>query len=231
MSDVQYQTGEDLASRWDIYGPVHKGLRLAHATMTVRLGATDWSQLDAKVLSDLREHIGTLARHLAHEEAYIHPALQSRDPGAVSMLAEDHERHRARFVVLAAQIDALEKASHADRPQLGRALYLGYTQLVAEDLAHMHEEETVVWPCLCAHFDDAELREIEMRIIGELEPQQVIEFMRLMIPAMSRPERAALLVEMKSGAPAEAFAAVLEMAARQTLSHSDFADLEARLPA
>jgi hypothetical protein len=233
MYDLEYEPVKavaTLAGRWDLYGPIHKGLRLAHATMMRRLGSADWAGDDpSALLADLREHLRLGAKHLAHEEAYVHPALEARDPGSTAGLDRQHEHHRARFAVLEAQISALEVAFRADRPALGRDLYLGFTLLVAEDLAHMHEEETATWPRLCAAFTDAELQAIEGTIVASLSPDDVVAFMRMMIPAMNRPERAILLGAMKADAPPAAFAAVLSHAARPTLDPEDWADLQARL--
>ena len=50
--------------------------------------------------------------------------------------------------------------------------------------------------------------------------------MRMMLPAMNPEERTGLLTGMKAGAPPEAYAAVIEHAARPTLPRAEFADLE-----
>lgn len=216
-------------ARWDIYGPVHKGLRLAHGNMSQRLGAADWAGEDQTVLiADLRNHLRLAASHLEHEDEHIHTALARRDPEAEAELNQQHDHHRARFGVLAGQIASLEAAGRGDVEGVGRALYHGFNLLVAEDLAHMHHEETVVWPRLCALFSDDELQQMEMAIIASLSPADTIAFMSFMIPAMNRVERAGLLGGMKAGAPPEAFAAVIELAARPTLGADDWTDLVER---
>lgn len=204
-------SGPILTGRWDIYGPVHKGLRKAHGEMLIRLGSSDWAGEDQDALvADLRSHLAIAAKHLAHEDAHIHPALASRASECVEPLEDQHDHHRARFGLIEGLINALSVSDCRDRAHCGRALYLGFSELVAEDLAHMHHEETVVWPALCEHFTDAELKAMEMDIIAALSPGEVIGFMRLMIPAMSHPERVALLGGVKADAPAEAYAAVIE---------------------
>lgn len=230
MFDLEFEPQSapaSLAGRWDIYGPVHKGLRLAHSDMLRRLGAADWTSDQAALIADLRAHLKLAAKHLAHEEAHIHGAMAERCPGLMDSLEDQHDHHRARFAMVEAQIASLETGFKADRPMLGRAVYLAMSGLVAEDLAHMLHEETLVWPALCAAFTDAELQGMEMAIIGTLAPEEVIEFMRLMIPAMNRAERTGLLAGMKAGAPHEAFAAVLDLAARPTLDSKEWEHLVA----
>ena len=217
--------------RWDIYGPIHKGLRLAATDLMIRLGrvdATDAGKLHG-VLSDLRAHLSLAAKHLAHEEAHIHTALAARRSGAVERLSEQHADHRQAFERLEALIAAVESAAVSDRPHRTRELYLAYSLFMADDLAHMHEEESVTWPLLCALYSDEELAGIEMGIIGTLSPDENLSFMQLMIPAMTRQERIGLLSGMKANAPPEAFIAVIEGAARPTLDASDFEDLSAQL--
>lgn len=230
MFDMEFKpqnASAGLAGRWDLYGPVHKGLRLAHGEVLRRLGAADWSTDQGVLIGDLRAHLALGAKHLEHEEAHIHGAMARRRPDLMEALEGEHAHHRARFAVVEAQIASLETGSDADLPMLGRAVYLAMSQLVAEDLAHMHHEETVVWPGLCAAFTDEEMQAMEMAIISALAPDEVIAFMRLMIPAMDRAERTGLLTGMKAGAPPEAFAAVLDLAARPTLDPGEWEHLVA----
>jgi len=217
------QTAPAPAPRHDIYGPIHKGLRRAHAELMGRLGWADWRADQAPLLADLREHLRLGAKHLAHEEAHIHPALDARAPQAAARLDHQHGHHRARFAEVEHRLRVVEAGGG---PEAGRALYLEFAQLVSEDLAHMHEEETTTWPRLCALFTDEELIGMEMAIISSLTPEDTIAFMRIMIPAMNRDERAGMLGGMKAGAPPEAFAAVFEHAVRATLGANDLEDLE-----
>jgi hypothetical protein len=214
------------SGRWDIYGPIHKGLRLAHGELLRRLGRADFDAgVQAELLADLRAHLELASGHLAHEDSVIHPALESRAPGAVAALEADHAHHQARFATLAGAVRAIEHAAPTDRPALGRALYIAFSTFVAEDLAHMAREESEIWPRLCALFTDDEIAELEMTIIASLGEADNIAFMRLMLPAMNPAERTALLTAMKSGAPPEAYAAVIDLAARPALPPEDFAHL------
>lgn len=212
--------------RWDIYGPIHKGLRLAHGALLSRLGSADFdAAVPHELLADLRAHLALAAQHLAHEDTVIHPALNARAPGAAVGLDADHARHHARLALLDSAIGAVEHADPSDRRALGRGLYLTFSTFVAEDLAHMCREETEIWPRLCALFSDEELAALEMTIVSSLSPSDNIAFMRMMLPAMNRAERSALLTAMKRGAPPEAYAEVIELAARPTLAFEDLTHL------
>jgi hypothetical protein len=220
----------DLNGRHDLYGVVHKALRMAECQMLVRLGQFDFVHGNVSgLVEDLRGLLAMGAGHIAHEEAHIHTALEAKAPGGTRVLEGQHGSHRAQFAALEALLAELEMAEAVKRAAIGRRLYLSFSRFIAEDFEHMLEEETVTAPLLWSLFDDDGMRGIEHNIVSTIPPEKKIVFMRLMIPAANRDERFQLLAGMKMHAPKEAFTAVLEMAARPTLPADDMADLERRL--
>ena len=220
----------DTHGRYDMYGLIHKALRRAQCDMLIRLGSTDFSRrgLDG-LIDDLRGLLSLGASHISHEEVHIHTALDLRAPKATDAVQHEHDSHRQSFRQLEELIDRLENAEASRRPAIGRQLYLSYSLFVARDFEHMFEEETELSARLWDHFDDAELGAMEGAIKSSLPPEKVIVFMRLMIPAINAEERAGMLGGMKAHAPREAFEAVMELAARPTLSPEEMGELERRL--
>jgi Hemerythrin HHE cation binding domain len=221
----------DLKGRYDIYGPIHKGLRKAQCDLLARIGNTDFddNRATASLLSDMRGLLALAAAHVEHEDRHIHDALRARDAGSVDRLEHQHDDHRGAFAEFETLLGRIEAAGANERSALGRRLYLAFGNYVAHDLEHMLEEETVAAPQLWSLLSDAELMAIENRIVGSLPPEKAMAFMRLMIPAINPLERATLLGGMKQQAPREAFDAVIEFAARPNLSAAEFADLARRL--
>lgn len=207
------------APRYDLYGPIHKGLRLMLSQLLVRLGATDYADPIARraVLRTLRRQLELSALHLADEDRFIHPRLAERDPDAAAALERDHAAHRRTLAQVAAMAERLETARPDEATAAGRLLYLAFGRFVAEDLAHMFEEEAVIQPLLHAHFADAELAAMEQAIVNSLAPDDFLEFMRAMLPAMTPHERRDLLAAIRNGAPGEVFELVIEAAARPAL--------------
>ena len=78
---------------------------------------------------------------------------------------------------------------------------------------------------------DEELIAMEARIVSAIAPDKMIEYLKLMIPGMNPAERAGFLAFVRAGAPAEAFDAILNFAARPTLSAPDYEALELALAA
>ena len=212
------------SGRWDLYGPIHKGLRFAHAEMLKGLGRADFATPDA-TMEALRFHLNLCAKHLAHEERHIHPALEARVSGGTGEIERQHAEHREDFERLERAMAAVERAPREARAIAGRQLYLTFSSFVAADFLHMQEEETVFYPQLCALFSDAELMAMEMEIVHSLTPEENIAYLRLMVPAMNGAERRALLTGIKKAAPPAVFQAIVTEAVRPTLSAEDFAAL------
>ena len=219
------------ASRHDIYGPIHKAIRIALGDLIARIGRADFSDdaVMADTLAALRAQLRFSAMHLRHEEEYLHPALLARSPEAVDVLERDHAWHRAGFDRLERAMIEVETTPAALRGPPARDLYLAFSAFVAEDLAHMAHEEQVVNPLLQELFTDAELQAIEAAIVASLAPEDAMGALAMMIAAINPDERVAFLGFIRATAPAEAFAAVIEVAAKPGLAANDWADLAEKL--
>ena len=219
------------ADGYDCYGPIHKGIRYALSTLLLRLGSASWGDRSAvaALLRDVRRQMVLAREHLEQEERFYHATLAGRLPGGVQRLEMDHDRHREDFGRIEHVVRQVEAADDATRGAHGHALYLAMSAYIAEDFAHMHYEETVTLKQFHAHFSDDEIRAMENAVVMSLEPEQFIGIMQMIIPGMSREDRAHELAMIRDGAPEDDFKAVMEHAARATLSPADYADLCSRL--
>jgi hypothetical protein len=216
---------------FDLYGPVHKGLRLALTRLLTRLGAQDWTEprSTAALLDAMRAQLEISAAHLRHEEEHIHRLLDTRLPEGAVRPRHQHEAHDASFGDLALMIETIAAAPDDERPRLGRQLYLRFSTFVAEDLEHMAEEEQAVQPLLQALLTNEEMQAIEAGILASIPPARAQAFLRLMLPAMSRPERAAFIADARARAADDTAVALIEGSAMVSLEAADWHDLQARL--
>lgn len=217
------------AATHDFYGPIHKGLRLALSRLVMRLGSVDAADRGAVaiLMADLRAQMILSAAHLDHEEREVHAALETRAPGAATELCADHDRHRVHFVGLENAIATVEASGPEKRPAALHRLYLSFTRFVADDFAHMAEEEQEILPVLQDLFTDDELAGIEARISAAVAPDRMIAYAQLVIPAARPAERLAMLSRMRDlmirdGAQPEAFAGLLNFAAKPSLPPADW---------
>ena len=220
----------DTYGRYDTYKYIHKALRMAQCDMLSRLGRADFnSEEGMALLAELRTLLAMGASHIGHEETHIHVHMEAREPTSTQRLDNQHAGHRDSFARIEGLIHQVELATPGQKADAGHRLYLAYALFVAHDFEHMHEEETSNNERLWRLFTDAEIVAMERAIVASIPPEKAIGVMRLMIPALTRDERAGFLAKMKPAVPPEAFMAVIEHAARPTLAANDFTDLRERL--
>lgn len=209
----------------DFYYAVHKGIRLANARLLIRLGRADAGDTEevAQVLADLRDHLAMGLSHLTHENREIHAALDERCPGASDHAGEDHAHHEEAFGALEALADEVARTPMPFRAEALRRLYQRFALFVADDLEHMHEEETVLMPLLVKNFTRDELHGIEMRIVSNIPFEKNVLFMRAMLPAASLSERRAMLDGMAAAMPAGVFDALMGAVLGQDWTRGDYA--------
>jgi hypothetical protein len=224
------QTDRPVPGRHNMYHAVHRGLRLGHAQLLPRIGATDFADMaETRALAaDLRAFLALAHCHLQGEEAVIHPEIEARDPGATRHAHEGHDDHERAFGELSALLDTLLAADPDARPALGDTLYRRYARFAAEDLLHMEGEENGLLGTMHRLFGDDELRAIELRIIAGIDDAKMAGYLRLIVPALNPAERAGMLSAMQAAMPPAAFQGVLA-AVLPVLSPRDAARLQAAL--
>ena len=210
--------------RHNFYHNIHKALRLGHCRILAALGAHDFGNEAATraLFEDLRVLINLGRSHLEGENREIHSALEARRPGASSHAADDHRHHEQAFSELESLIRAVEAATQGNRNRAGNALYKRYAVFAAADLEHMHEEETELLLALQEAFNDDELHAIESRIVSAVQPQKMVAYMKLMMPALNHPERVGMLTKLQSAMPPQVFAGLMAEGVRPSLQEADF---------
>lgn len=230
LADAAAPHAAATAQRFDIYQFIHKGLRDFMGDTLSRLGRVDVT--DAEDLADAMSRVEGLldfcAKHVQHENEFIHTAIRARQPGAASRTADDHVEHLRSIDVLHKEVRAVYDADDAQRHVLALRLYRHLALFVAENLQHMHIEETANNAALWAHYTDEELVALHDRLVATVSPADMMLSMRWMVPAMTPQQRAGMLGEMKAGAPAEVFEAVVDTV-RPHLAARDWSKLASAL--
>lgn len=211
-------------TRHNFYHAIHKALRLGHCRMLAALGSHDHrdERQTARLMAELRALLVLAASHLEGENREIHAALEERVPGASAHAADDHEGHERSFVELEALIRAVDDAAPMARARACHALYRRYAVFAAEDIAHMHEEETELLAALHQAFTDDELHAIEGRIVSAIPPHKMAGYMALMAPALNHCERVELLAKLRQSLPDTAFEGLLAGTIRPALAPADY---------
>lgn len=157
------------APRLDLYQPIHKALRSFMGDTWVRLGALDTSdagEVEA-TLGQSETVLALMASHAHHENDFMHPAIELGRPGATERVAGEHVEHLASIEALQAEVTTLRQHPGAERAS---RLYRRFALFMAENLAHMHFEETVLGAALWDTHNDAELEALHQALLASVPP-------------------------------------------------------------
>lgn len=209
--------GPHTASRFDTYGAIHKALRQAMAHTLHGLGALDANEDQERiaVLDGVDALLGLMRSHLQHENDFVHTAIEARQPGGSYRTAADHLQHLEAIRDLEDETHALRNAPPAQRPMLAQRLYRHLAAFVGENLVHMQAEETDGNATLWALYSDDELLALHDRLVAVIPPAEMAVVARWMGAALSVPELAQVLGDMRRKAPTLAFEALLGIARAQ----------------
>ena len=199
------------APRFDMYGPIHKALRSFMCDTLLRAGrmdVDDAAERDA-TLDQVDALLAFCLDHIEHENAFVHAAIEARQPAGSKRTADDHVEHIETIAALRDETAAVRHAQPQTQTLLAHRLYHHLALFVAENLQHMHIEETANNAALWALYSDAELHEIHARLLAVIPPAKELLVVRWMVPALNPMERAAIVGHAKTLMPPEAFLGIL----------------------
>lgn len=205
------QQNSSTTPRYDIYRGIHKAVRAFMCDTLLAVGRLDAADRHeaATTVRQVRSMATFCASHLAHEDRFIHPAMEERRPGSADNLVEDHRHHGVRLQEIGQLADRLEQAADsAALEQLQRLL----ADFTADSLQHMNIEETWNNAVLWDTHTDAELLAIEQAIVASIPADEMMLCLRWMMIGSSPTERAELLGGMRQNAPRPAYEAALALA-------------------
>ncbi len=215
------------APRYDIYRYIHKGLRSFLTDTLMSVGQMDVHSEDAVNVSmnQLQSLMNFCQGHLEHENQFIHTAMHARSPGSAAAMYDHHDQHVAMITELRELAKELLMSTGSNREALSILLYRQLAIFVADNLAHMHEEETQNNAVLWQHYSDVEIQQIEHDLVASIPADENAETMGWVLPALNHQERTNFLDGVRQSAPKEVLNGLLEIA-RQRLPLVEWYKLE-----
>jgi hypothetical protein len=206
-------------ARLDLYAHIHKALRLFMTDTLQQLSRLDVDDpLDlAAGLSQMDALLDAAKHHVDKENTFVHPAIEARRAGASAAIEAEHDEHLDAIATLRAEGAALRAMPSAGAAQ---RLYRRFAAFVAHNFEHMAVEESRHNQALWAAYSDEELMALHGRIMASIDPREMSEVLRWMIPALSPAERAMVI----GGLPPQVQAPVLA-SARSLLNDGAWAKL------
>lgn len=213
--------------RFDIYRLIHKGMRAYLSDTLLAAGRMDYeskSELDAG-LDALHGLLDFCESHLQHENMFIHPAMEKVQAGSAQEMDEHHQQHRVMIGELRQIAVRLRQAAAGEREGEASQLYRKLALFVANNLAHMHEEETRNNAILWRGYTDEDIISIHDALLRTIPADENAIAMRWMLSAFNPQERQRMLREIQQDAPQPAFQSMMDLA-RCTLSVSEWNKLQ-----
>ena len=199
------------APRLDLYAPIHKALRSFMCDTLCRVGRIDGNDAEElqQTLAQCDQLLALCEGHVHHENDFVHPAIDARQPAGSTRIAHQHEEHLQSIAELREEVATLRAAATVAAPALALRLYRHLALFVAANFRHMHIEETSHNAALWAHYSDAELMQLHARLLASIDPREHLLVGPWLLPALTPAERAAAVAGMQAEAPPEAFMALL----------------------
>lgn len=217
-------------NRLHLYTTIHKALRARMGQVLVGVG-----QMDAgddghcrEVVADVEQLLYVMHGHLETENAFLHPAIEARHPGALTEIVADHAAQELVIERLRQHAQAILALSGGERAAFCLNFYRELAVFVADNLTHMQEEEHQNQQLLWSAYSDAELHEIHGAILASLPPEKMTVILPWMISAISHAERLPMFEDMRANAPAPVFSAALGVA-RACLAEREWKKLSGAL--
>lgn len=211
-------------NRFDLYGPVHKGLRSALSSLCFQTGSMDVLSDEQGLKSFLEEFkrvVIILEAHAHDEDLHLNDPYLQYAPQTAKRLEEEHQVLDLKLdniVTLANQLE--QEVSSEERRRLWYQLGRDLTRFTAEYFMHLQNEEGPGMDALWANLTDEQLIDYSIKIRSSIPPHTMMIFLHYMLPAITHTARFEMLSGMKRFAPREAYEAVLRLAENRLDSNS-----------
>jgi hypothetical protein len=218
------------AVTFDLYRDVHKGIRAELFALTASTGRLDVADGDAvsALVARLLRFLDLLDDHATHEEQHLGRLVAGVDDALAERVAHEHRVVEATMTDLR-ELGAVARAAPSEARRVAvHRLYLAAASFTSEYLAHLSTEELEVMPVVAAQTPLDELLDVSARLVGSIVPADLDDYIAIIVPAQNPADRLEMIAGMREGAPAEAFAGWLDIAA-EVLSAADIARLHAEL--
>ncbi|MBR9882722.1 MAG: hypothetical protein GYB21_03315 [Oceanospirillales bacterium] len=193
--------------RYNIYTLIHKALRANMFDVLVAVGRVDDSDSLAvrRELDRVIELLALCQAHLEHENTFIHKAILAARPNLHLITAEDHLEHERAISRLRGDVSTIREVTEAGGQAPLLQLYRNLAIFVAENLQHMHVEETLNARILWDHFSDEQILAIEEQLVAALTPDEQFDALIGMLTYIAHSERIELLHALSGQMPPEVF--------------------------
>jgi hypothetical protein len=200
--------------RFNSFNMIHKALRAMLYDTALCLQQIYFADIEEAddALNKVETVIAQFDQHALHEDTYVLPAIRILDPNLVAVFEGEHEEDHALGEKLKHIINMFRATSGAEeRIACGSALIHAFREFMIFNLEHMAKEEVDINKVLWENYTDAQLMEINARIVASIPAEEKIISSKWMMRGVNKMEAIAWLKGVKKTAPSFVFESLLEM--------------------
>jgi hypothetical protein len=190
--------------RINIFNQIHKGLRAALYHTATSLQQADFTaEAEAEeALSKIKEVVMLFDEHARKEDKFVLPAIVQFEPSVADAFEQEHLTDLALSGQLVAAVDGFESLLKAeDRAAAGRKINVQFAEFLVFNLKHMAREEDLLNQLLWRYYSDAEILQIQQRIVQHTQPWHQDFYSKWMLRGINNPEAALWLRAVERSAP------------------------------
>ncbi len=190
----------------------HKYVSSALNDLERLIARTDFCNLNSvKEVEQAFESLSNMLQGHAHyENERLHMLLKQKNALIFEHIEKDHAAQDHHLLELKKLLQEISLQTNNDEKiAQGYHFYLAYRKFVADNLTHLHEEETQILPELQKLYSDEELRQVEAQTYREMTPSEMLEMLQTLFPHMNTHDKRAFLSDILALAP-EKFPHVLK---------------------
>ncbi len=202
--------------RYDVYGPVHKGIRFLMTEVMYEVGKADASDESELTLLDekLQYLWGILKAHAEGEEEYLFPVLEKENENFFTKMKEAHDKFHKLINELGIEFKKILDTSIENDEKAGKLAEFvkQYNLFLSQYFSHLQDEELDANPILWKVLSDEELMVIIPKIAAKIPPNVMQYFTSYFVRAINHTQRLGLLMGMKKNLPEPVFEGILKIA-------------------
>jgi len=204
--------------RVNIFNQIHKGLRAALYDAAISLQQTDFTiEAEAEeVFSKVKEVVMLFDEHAHREDKFILSAISQFEPSVVDAFEQEHITDRRLSGQLNTSIDAFAGFLKAEvRAAAGKRINVEFVAFLVFNLQHKAKEEDILNQLLWRYYTDAELLQIQQRIVQNTQPWHQDFYSKWMLRGINNAEAATWLRAVERSAPEVVYKTLFTKAKRE----------------
>jgi hypothetical protein len=177
-----------MKKRYNIFQKTHKSLSCLIFAAGTRIQLTDFSCPEevCPTLQLVKQVVKYFEYHIRKEDQVVYAALASLAPYIISLLEKANAGDLCLAIDIERKLENFDCHLPAENPgEKERDLQTSFYSFTVAALQHINKEQTVINELLWDHFDDGQIREMELAIIKQLKPEERTRFTGQMISCLN----------------------------------------------